>query len=249
MKFTKISAISALVIGAMSIAAGTANAAPGELSNDQATINYSVSQVNDAAVITIDSGSFAAEDQKLLIRDNAGIVVDGVPLSYEYNGISYPVTAEIHGDSATLTPVTDPAAGTSTGAAVPVIHQDDLPAAVSAVKDQISLAATVGTIIGTVIAGGLGCLLATGVTVIPAILGGTAISLPTGLLSGPLAAILTPIIAVAGPIAIIGAACAVGAITFAPLGAITGVILVGLPAVIASAPQFIDVLQRPAVVK
>lgn len=231
MNIKKLAVTSALVIAAMGITAGTANAAPAPAdapaasTQAQQAINYTVARAGDAVLVTTDAGSITTSGNQLEVRDGQGNVVTGVPLTYQLNGQAFPIAAQVNGNTATLTPSVNPAQATAaTDIALP-LSDVDLPAAVASVKDQISLAASVGGIVGAIVAGGTGC-----------ILGAVALTAATI----PLAALLG-----AGPVA----GCLAGAVMLAPVGALGGAIFVGGPVVLASAFQFAQVLQAPPVKK
>ncbi len=93
----------AVAVGAATAvgASGPAAAAP------SAPVNYTAKVVGKTVQVDIDRGGFAVERGSLVIRDSGGVPVFGFPLSYVFEGRSYPVLATTSGTTATLTPVVD----------------------------------------------------------------------------------------------------------------------------------------------
>lgn len=225
MNIKKFGATSALVIASMTVAAGAAYATPTDIAappsnsaeSAQQVINYQVGRSGDSVLITTDAGTLTTSDNQLEVRDVSGTVVAGVPLTYLFNDKVFPIAASVDGNTARLTPGTTPAAR-------PVdlpLRDIDLSTAVNTVMPELTLAATAGAIIGAIVGGGGGCI------------AGALVGLAA---TAPLAALLG-----AGPLA----GCAMGALTLAPLGAIGGSILVGGPALVAIAFQFMHLLAQP----
>ncbi|MDG3010190.1 hypothetical protein G4X40_08495 [Rhodococcus sp. D2-41] len=229
MKFSKIAATSALVIAAMSITYGTANAAPAAQAPDNSTvstqvlpgIHYKASVVDHSVVLTTDAGSLTTRGNQFQVLDASGKLVAGVPLTYNMDGKSWPIAAKIQGNTATLTP-----GGPVRAAGLP-LHQVDATAnpnfnqALSNLNSELTLGVATGTLIGTIVGAGGGCLLG---GAIPAF---TIVALP--------AAVGT---------------CIGGAVIGAPIGALAGTILIGGPVAVASGIQFMnDINTPPAPVK
>ncbi|WP_280181461.1 hypothetical protein [Nocardia farcinica] len=228
MKYRKSVAALALALAAGTAGAATATAAP-SLDVDLAPgVNYRAYQDGAAAVISIDSGSLIVENGKFQIRAADGQVVAGVPLEFNYDDIAFPIDAEIEGNTARLTPVLDMDRARYNPVALP--FEDSAPwktpyerevAAWTRMTSTVSMAATVGAVVGAVGAGAIGCLLG-GVA-------GTA-------LTGPLATLFG-----AGPLA----GCLIGAGALAPIGALVGSIGVTGPVAIAAFIQYQSTITAP----
>ncbi|TQC38999.1 hypothetical protein EEB14_58935, partial [Rhodococcus sp. WS4] len=164
MKIRTLTAIAALTIGAVGVAAGTAQAAPlgtDVPANVQSTgqgVDWTVTRDGNRVIVRIASGSLALENNRLLVRNDQGVVVESIPLSLAVDGLAHPVDAHLEGNAATLATNTAPAAATAVDHALPV-HDVDLPAAVGAVQPPISLTSAIGGFLGA--ATGLvgGCVL------------------------------------------------------------------------------------------
>ncbi|MFE3292863.1 hypothetical protein [Rhodococcus sp. NPDC059234] len=228
MKIRKFTTTAILAIAATSIATGTAYAAPATSEstqtsqNAQPSVNWTVTRAGDQVLVHTAAGSLSTEDNRLLVRDAEGTVVEAVPLTIAFDGMAYPISAQITGNTATLT--------ADTGAAVPMpkvgaLHDIDLPAAVGGVQPAISLTSAVGGFLGS--ATGLvgGCLL--GATV------AGVVSAPAAMLFG------------AGPLA----GCIGGALLLGATSGLAGTAIGGLGSALANAPQFIQLLNQPAAPK
>jgi hypothetical protein len=101
MKFRSATAGTALVIGAMTIALGTAHAAPAQAPAKD-MIDYSVKMVDKAVVATLQGGTFevvqkpgatpqAAPRQIVNVKDKAGQIAMEMPLDYRISGVRIPV--------------------------------------------------------------------------------------------------------------------------------------------------------------
>lgn len=229
MKIRKFAVTSALVIAATGIAAGTANAVPVQapqaghsaVQGDQHALNWKLTRDGDHVIVNTDSGKISTEDGQLVIRNAAGEVVSANTLGYLNGDKVFPVAAQVKGNTATLTPSKDATKATPVSK-YSNLHQVDLPAAVSAIKDPIGLTAQVGGFIGG--AAGLvgGCLLGAAA--------GAAVSAPAGLLFG------------AGPIA----GCVGGALLLGSGASLAGTAIGGLSSGAANAQTFMQKLNEPA---
>lgn len=241
MKMRKLAAVSAMTIAAMGLAAGTAYAepAPAPAASDELNvavapaINYKAYQNGTAAVISTDAGSLTVANGQLQIKDNAGIVVGGLPLLMQLDDMQVPIAAQVQGNTATLT--LDGANAVYNPVALPFQQfapwktpYDREVAAWTRMTQTIALGTAVGAIVGAVGAGVIGCPLG---AVFGAV-GGFAFLIPT---------------AGAGPVlgAVVG--CLAGAVAFAPVGALVGTIFVGVPVAIAAAIQYFTTINEPFV--
>ncbi|OZE37350.1 MULTISPECIES: hypothetical protein [unclassified Rhodococcus (in: high G+C Gram-positive bacteria)] len=223
MKLTRFAATSALVIAAMTTAMGTACADPAPA--PAAAVGWNVTQAGNQVLVDTTAGTLSNEDNHLVVRDANGVLVDSVPLAIAADGFSHPVAAVIDGNRATLTADASPAAATPVSASLPGLQQVDLPAAVSGVKDNISLSASVGGFLGAATGLVTGCFLG-------AIAAGT-VSAPALLLFG------------AAPVA----GCVGGALLLGSGASLAGTAIGGLGAIAGNAGQFIQLLNAPPAVK
>ncbi|MCM6775162.1 hypothetical protein NDR87_25000 [Nocardia sp. CDC159] len=237
MRFTKFAATSALVIAALGVSAGTAYAEPAPASNSTLQtdvapgIHYRASLVDHSVVVSTDSGSMAARDGQFQVLDGSGRVVAALPLSYQRDGLSFPIAAAIDGNTATLTPSVDRAAATPVAKGVPDLRYVDATAnpnfnqALSNLSSEISIGVAIGTLVGTAIGAGIGCVAG-------------------GIVSGLAGAAVT-IGTLAVPAAIGG--CLVTGAALAAMGAVAGTIIIGGPVVAVALIQFFADVATPPV--
>ncbi|MET9490496.1 hypothetical protein [Nocardia sp. NPDC006630] len=238
MKFRNIAATATIAIAALSITAVTANTAyaePNASSNNSVTtdiapgIHYKANIVDHSVVIATDAGSLAVKDNQVQIVDGTGAAVATVPLSYQRDGKSFPIAAQIDGNTATLTPNTDPAAGQPIAPSAPVIKEVDATAnanfnqALSNLTNEVSVGVALGSLIGTVVGAGIGCI--AGGTAVA--LGATAISIGTLTIPGFLGG------------------CLVTGAAGAAIGIVAGTIFVGGPVATVALFQFFNDLNTP----
>ncbi|MFE1596301.1 hypothetical protein [Nocardia sp. NPDC058705] len=228
MKMRKFAVVAALLTVATGITAGTVNAAPVE---EAAPINYTAEIVDGAkSVITTDAGSLVAEDGQFKIKAADGKTVASTALSYQLDDYVLPIVAEISGNTATLTPVTDPARAVYKPVALP--YEDKAPwkteyereqAAWSRLTSTISMGATVGTLVGGLAGAAIGC--------VAGALAGTVVTAALATLFG------------AGPV--VGCIAGAGAVGF--IGVLIGQIFVTGPVAIAAAVQYFTTINQPFV--
>ncbi|WP_334026158.1 hypothetical protein [Nocardia terpenica] len=215
-------ALTAAAFGCTMLASDAAAAQPNTASiahTDVAPgIHWTAHRVGDSVVLKTDAGSLAARDGQFQVLDTSGAVVVELPLSYGFKGLEYPIAATIDGNTATLTPSTDPAAATPVQMVTPIDAQSDFDSALSAAGTQFGLATGAGALIGTIVGGIGGCVLG---AIVPATL-------------------MTPIF-VPGWVG----GCLAGAAAGIALGAAAGTILMGVPVGITSAIQFFQRLNTP----
>lgn len=227
MKMTQMVAVSAMTIASMGIVAGTAYADPAPVASPG--VGWNVTRSGDQVIVDTLAGSLSKENNQLVVRDASGATVESVPLALAVDGISHPVDAVVDGRTATLTTDLSPAAAKPV--ATPVndialpVKDIDMPAAVAAVKDSITLTGAVGGFLGG--AAGLvgGCLLG---------------AVAAGVVSAPVAMLFG-----AGPIA----GCIGGAILLGSGASLAGTAVGGLGGAAANAQQFITLLNAPPAAK
>ncbi|NKY52503.1 hypothetical protein [Nocardia vermiculata] len=209
MKFQRLAAVSALVIGAMTAGMTVVHADPAAA---PAPIRYSVKLVDKTVVTNLQGGTFRLSDdhKSYDIADSRGATVVSLPAEFEFAGVKIPLTSAIEHDGAMLklTPErtfdeADRAAAVQAAAGEPIAVKPVASAmenarALSDFKTNFGIATAIGTFLGTVvgvIAGGItGCLLGLpifGVTCLPAAVAGAGIGgvLGTILVGGPALAI------------------------------------------------------------
>ncbi|MCP2315701.1 hypothetical protein APR12_001034 [Nocardia amikacinitolerans] len=239
MHIRKLAASAGVAVAALAFAGPTANAEPmgttgvpaesGALEVNVAPgVRYTAYKDGNAAVVTVDSGRLVVDNGQFQIRSNDGRILAGVPLEVNIDDIAFPVDVAIEGNSASLTPVLDPARARYAPVALP--FQDSAPwrtpyereqAAWNRMTQTVTMGAAVGAIVGAVGSGLIGCLL-----------GGAA----GAALTGPLATLFG-----AGPLA----GCLIGAGALAPLGMMAGSIMVAAPVAIAAFVQYQTTINEP----
>ncbi len=227
MLMRKFAATSALLIAAMGVTAGTVHAEP--VADAAAPINYEAKVVDgQKSVITTDAGSLVVEDGAFKIKAVDGTTVAGTELKFRIDDFELPIAAEIAGNTATLTPVLDPAQAVYKPVALP--YEDKAPwkneydrelAAFNRLKDTISVGATIGTLVGGLSGAAIGC-----------IAGAAAGLVATGILAALFGA---------GPLL----GCAVGAAGVGFIGTLIGQIFITAPVAIAAAIQYFATTTAP----
>lgn len=231
MKTRKFAATTALLIAAMGVAAGTADAGTTQqppLGGDLFPgVHYSATDNGKTAVITTDAGKLTVENGAFEIKDSTGKVIAGTPLTLQNGDISLPITAKVSGNTATLSPNVNAA----------VYHPVDLPfqdsapwktpydreqAAWNRLRDTVTTGSTVGAIVGAVAAGAIGCV------------SGGALGATGGFAFLAVGAV---------PGAVIG--CLSGAALFAPIGTMAGLAFVAGPVAVAAAVQYFTTINAP----
>ncbi|MET9492109.1 MULTISPECIES: hypothetical protein [unclassified Nocardia] len=229
MRFKKFAATSALVIAALGVSAGTSYADVAPAPAAATAIHYDTKIEGSSVVLKTDIGSLTTDDGQLQVRDPQGGVVTAVPLNFVKNGQLFPVAAQIDGNTATLTPNTDPAAALPLDPAAPLIKPVDATAnpnfnqALSNLSSTVSVGVAIGSLIGTVIGAGIGCLAG-------------------GLILGAGATVAT-----IGTLTVPGAigGCLVTGAAAAAIGLVAGTIFIGGPVVAVGLFQFFTDLATP----
>jgi hypothetical protein len=226
MLMRKFAATSALLIAAMGVTAGTVNAAPVE---EAAAINYTAEVIDgDKSVITTDAGSLVVEEGVFKIKAANGTTVAGAPLAFRLDEFEFPIAAEISGNTATLSPVLDPAKAVYKPVALP--YEDSAgfkteyareQAAWSRMTSTISMGATIATLVGGLTGAGIGC-----------VAGAAAGLVATGVLLALFGA---------GPIA----GCVVGAAGVGVIGTLIGQIFITAPVAIGAVIQYFTTITAP----
>ncbi|QIS01116.1 hypothetical protein F5X71_01170 [Nocardia brasiliensis] len=224
----KLASISALLIAALGVTAGTVHAAPAP----EEAINFTAETVDSSSIIKTDAGSMVVEDGIFKIKAADGTVVAGTPLHLRVDDFEFPIAADISGHTATLTPQLDMAQATYKPVALP--FEDKAPwkteydreqAAWSRMTSTISMGATIGTLVGGLGGAAVGCVLG-------GLLGATAASATIVGLFGPFI-----------PAAAVG--CLGGIIAVGALGTVAGQIFVTAPVAIGAAIQYFTTINEP----
>ncbi|KZM73898.1 hypothetical protein [Nocardia terpenica] len=180
-------------------------------------------RIADGAVrLHTDLGTLRVADNQLQIIDPHEIVIGRVPLTIVRDGTAYPIDARADEHTALLTPRPDRAYPTAADIAGDSF-EDRLNTAMSNANNELTVALAVGTLLGAIIGGPIGCI-ALGAA------GGAA----TG--SASLGALAAP-----GALA----GCLTGAVTGAGMGVIVFDLLIGVPALIATAIHFLTTMTAP----
>ncbi|MFC8526452.1 hypothetical protein [Nocardia sp. NPDC057227] len=214
MNLRRTAAAAALVIGALTVGAGTAYANPAPAAEPSADpINYSVKLVDKTVVTTLKGGTFELtketqgtdEVEYYSVKDGAGNVVMTLPVDFSLGDISVPVKPVVKEDGKVLelTPEAQPAlpeekANTVNVNVKPIASPIENQRAQNEFASQFGIATAVGSFLGTAvgaIAGGVtGCIMGLplfGVGCIPAAIAGAGIGgiLGTIAIGGPALAI------------------------------------------------------------
>ncbi|KZM68301.1 hypothetical protein [Nocardia terpenica] len=229
MLMRKFAATSVMLIAALGVTAGTANAAPAD---DAGAVNYKATTTDKSTIIQTDAGSLDVENGVFKIKAADGATLAGTDLKFRVDDFEFPIAADIAGRTATLTPQFDLAHAVYKPVDLP--YQDTAPwktpydreqAAWNRMKDTIATGATIGTLIGGLGGGAVGC-----------VLGGIAgATVATAAIVGLFGAFV--------PAAVIG--CLGGIIAVGALGTLAGQLLVTAPVAIAAAVQYFTTINAP----
>ncbi|WP_067899340.1 hypothetical protein [Nocardia vaccinii] len=224
----RFAATAILISAALGVTAASAGAAPAPSS----AVDYRATTNAHSTIISTDAGSMTADHGVFKIKAANGTVLAGTDLSFRVDDFVFPIAAQIHDRTATLTPQFDLAHATYKPVDLP--YQDSAPwktpydreqAAWSRLASTVTTGATVGTLVGGVTGGAVGCLLGgiAGATVAAATIVG---------MFGPFI-----------PAAAVG--CLGGIIAVGALGTLAGQLLVTAPVVIMAAIQYFTTINAP----
>ncbi|MFE3281094.1 hypothetical protein [Nocardia sp. NPDC059239] len=226
---SKTVACAAVAITALSLPAGAANADPAA---ETGVVNYSATSTPTSTVIETDAGSLVDDHGVFKIKAADGTVLAGTELSFRVDDFVFPIAADIHDRTATLTPQFDVAHAVYKPVALP--YEDTAPwktpydreqAAWNRMASTVSTGATIGTLVGGVAGGAVGCVLG-------GIAGATVASATIVGLFGPFI-----------PAAAIG--CLGGIVAVGALGTLAGQLLVTAPVAILAAAQYFTTINAP----
>ncbi|MEV5647373.1 hypothetical protein AB0L57_03890 [Nocardia sp. NPDC052254] len=220
----------ALVAATLTATAATASAAPADTA--PGVVNYTATRTGTSTTIATDQGSMSAENGVFRIRAADGTVVAGSELSFRVDDFVFPIAADIHDRTATLTPQLDAAHASYKPVDLP--YQDSAPwktpydreqAAWNRMFQTLTTGATVGTLVGGIGGGAVGC-----------VLGGIAGATVA-------AASIVGLFGAFVPAAVIG--CLGGIIAVGALGTLAGQLLVTAPVAIMAAVQYFTTINAP----
>ncbi|MFE3280568.1 hypothetical protein [Nocardia sp. NPDC059239] len=213
----------------LSAPAGVAAAQP---TTPQEAVNYKATTTPTSTIISTDAGSLVNDQGVFKIKAADGTVLAGTELSFRVDDFVFPIAADIHDRTATLTPQFDVAHAVYKPVALP--YEDTAPwktpydreqAAWNRMASTVSTGATIGTFVGGIAGGAVGCVLG-------GIAGATVASATIVGLFGPFI-----------PAAAIG--CLGGIVAVGALGTLAGQLLVTAPVAILAAVQYFTTINQP----
>lgn len=229
MKARNLVAATVSAVAVLAAGTGTAGAAPPAAAG---AVSYSTTLTGQSLVIRTDSGSLHDDNGKFTIEAPDHSVLAGTELAFRVDDFVFPIEADIHDLTATLTPRLDLAHAVYRPVALP--YEDQAPwknnydreqAAWNRLSSTIGVGASLGTIVGGLGGGAVGCVLGgiAGATVAAATIAG---------LFGPFV-----------PAAIVG--CLGGIAAVGAIGTVAGLLLVTAPIAILAAVQYFTTINQP----
>ncbi|MBF6145589.1 MULTISPECIES: hypothetical protein [Nocardia] len=209
----RISTTAAICAAALA-AAGTAAADPAP-----AVVTYRAASTDTGSVtVELTHGRFAVDPDgtAVTVRDDAGRVLDTLPLAYAIGDQRMPIRARIGGDATTLT-LTPETAGLRRDAPTPVASPLENQLAMNDLVNAVSIGTSVGALIGTAV----GAVLGIGLGI--ALAGASCAVLSVGCVVAVL-----PIVSLAGA-----------------AGGVAGLVLGGGPATAAGLYRYVTTLLAP----
>jgi hypothetical protein len=209
----RISTTAAICAAALA-AAGTAAADPAP-----AVVTYRAASTDTGSVtVELTHGRFAVDPDgtAVTVRDDAGRVLDTLPLAYAIGDQPMPIRARIGGDATTLT-LTPETAGLRRDAPTPVASPLENQLAMNDLVNAVSIGTSVGALIGTAV----GAVLGIGLGI--ALAGASCAVLSVGCVVAVL-----PIVSLAGA-----------------AGGVAGLVLGGGPATAAGLYRYVTTLLAP----
>lgn len=149
----RVSVITTICAGAMVATMGTAAADPAP-----AAVGYHAA-ANPSGSVTVEltHGTFAVDPAgaSIAVRDNAGQVLDSIPLAYAVGDQRMPIHEQISADATAVTLVPE-TAGLHPDALTPVASPLENQLAMNDLVNAVSIGTSVGTLIGTAVGATLG---------------------------------------------------------------------------------------------
>ncbi len=197
MKLQRLTAVSALVVGALAAGTAVVHADPAPAPGP-AAIKYSVKLIDKTVVTTLQGGTFRLSDdhKSYAVTDVSGATVVSLPTEIRIADTAIPVKSVVgnHGTVLELTPERSVAAVDHPVAVRPVASAMENHRALDEFNTNFSIATAVGTFLGTavgaIVGGVTGCILGLpllGVGCLPAAVAGAGIGgvLGTIAIGGP----------------------------------------------------------------
>lgn len=187
----KPAALAALTISAVTLLSGVAHAelptAPPvavPAAQSAETINYTVEDNGESAVIATDLGALVQRAGKFEVVDPAGVTLVSVPLEVNIDDIVYPVRARIDGNRATLSPTTSgayfhPVANVPKDIAK-MSWEEREARAWAKLGNRLAVGSAIGALVGTVVGAPIGCLATLFAGCFPGALLGAAVGVLAG---------------------------------------------------------------------
>ncbi|MFD6398952.1 hypothetical protein [Nocardia sp. NPDC060249] len=229
MRIEHLTAVSAILIGALAAGTGTAYAGPAD---DLGVVNYTTTTTDTSTLVQIDAGSLVVEDGALKVKAPDGKVLAGTELKFRVDEFVFPIGAEINERTATLTPQFTLDKAHYEPVALPYEEQatwkndyDRERDAWARMTSTIGLGASIGAMVGGIGGAAVGCVIggATGAT-----------------LTGALATMFSGL-----PSEVQGCIAGVAAGGF--LGVLAGQLLIAAPVAIYAAAQYYTTINQPSV--
>ena len=168
MNIFKIGAVSALVIVAMGVTAGTSYAAP--VTPD---VGFESQLVDGNVVTTLTNGTFDLSPDRLVVevKNTAGSVLESLGLNYTLDGLQFPLLPALSNDDTTLTltPERDPAKAVVAPLLNPVASNAENAAAMGDFSAKLGIAMSIGGLVGMGLGLVAGCII--GLPALPTIVG------------------------------------------------------------------------------
>ena len=131
----------------------------------RATVNGEARIVDRSVVLRTEGGSLRVDDGRLRILDPNDTVIGSIPLTIVRQDTAFPIDARIDSGTATLTPRLDqgrPVTDAERRAAQPIAAadspEDRMNTAMGNVNNELTVALAVGTLLGAIIGGPVGCV-------------------------------------------------------------------------------------------
>ncbi|MEW1739966.1 hypothetical protein AB0346_28860 [Nocardia beijingensis] len=220
--------VATTVAVAFTVVAGSAGATP----DSPDAVGFTATAVGDRSVIETDAGSLAVDNDMFEVKAADGTVLAATPLRFRVDEFEFPISAEVAGRTATLTPRFDLEHAVYAPVALP--YEDKAPwkneydreqAAWSRMTSTITMGATLGTLIGGLGGGAVGC-----------VLGGIA---GATIAAATIAGLFGPFI----PAAAVG--CLGGIVAVGALGTIAGQLFVTAPIAAVAVIQYLSTVNSP----
>lgn len=199
MNLRRTAAAAALVIGAMTVGAGTAYAEPAAAEAEP--INYSVKLVDKTVVTTLKGGTFELTETEgatpeapkvtvVDIKDSQGATVVSMPLEFDASGLDIPVKPVLAQDDTVLELTPERPEGFDPSkpvAAKPIASPIENQRAQNEFASKFGIGTAVGSFVGTALGAAIGCVASLPAGCVPGLVAGAGIGgiLGTIIVGGP----------------------------------------------------------------